>query len=101
MLHLHDIPTWMALVISSLFAIVVAILVQIFVVPWQKKKILKETSQPVKFSFGDSDGKKKFINFLKIIIDFSLIFQIHPPIAVQNVQNVQFHLFMNMQHFQQ
>lgn len=48
----------MALVISSLVAVVVAILVQVFVVPWQKKKILEESSQPVKFSFGDSDGEQ-------------------------------------------
>jgi solute carrier family 20 (sodium-dependent phosphate transporter) len=56
-LYLHNIPTWLALVISFIVAIVVAIVVQIVVVPWQKKKILEESSQPVKFSFGDSDGE--------------------------------------------
>lgn len=59
MLYLDNVPTWMALTISTLFAVVVAILVQVFVVPWQKKKILEESLQPVKFTFGDSDGEKK------------------------------------------
>jgi sodium-dependent phosphate transporter len=49
----------MALTISSVIAVVFAILVQIFVVPWQKKKILEESLQPVKFTFGDSDGESK------------------------------------------
>lgn len=56
---MDNIPTWVALTISSIFAIFVAILVQLVVVPWQKKKILGETKngQPVKFTFGDSDGE--------------------------------------------
>lgn len=62
MLYLHNIPTWLALTISSVVAIIVAILVQIYVVPWQKKKILEESSQPVKFSFGDSDGEQSSQN---------------------------------------
>lgn len=57
LLHMDDIPTYVAILISSVTAIVVAILVQVFVVPWQRKKILGESrnGQPVKFTFGDSD----------------------------------------------
>lgn len=66
MLYLDNVPTWMALTISSIFAVVVAIFVQLIIVPWQKKKILAESLQPVKFTFGDSDGefklKKKNLN---------------------------------------
>lgn len=56
---MDNIPTWVALTISSIFAVFVAIVVQLVVVPWQKKKILGETKngQPVKFTFGDSDGE--------------------------------------------
>lgn len=56
---MDNIPTWVALTISSTVAVVVALLVQLVVVPWQRKKILGESKngQPVKFTFGDSDGE--------------------------------------------
>lgn len=57
MLYLDGIPTWLAITISLSASLVVAILVQLFVVPSQRKKILEEANQPVKFTFGDSDGK--------------------------------------------
>lgn len=55
---MDNIPTWIALVISSVASLTVGILVQVIVVPWQRKKILGESKngQPVKFMFGDSDG---------------------------------------------
>lgn len=61
---MDNIPTWVALTISSTVSIAVAILVQLFVVPWQRKKILGESKngKPVKFTFGDSDGElSKFL----------------------------------------
>lgn len=56
---MDNIPTWVAIVISSVVSVIVAILVQLVVVPWQRKKILGESKngQPVKFMFGDSDGE--------------------------------------------
>lgn len=57
MLYLDGIPTWLAITISLSASLAVAILVQLFVVPSQRKKILEEINQPVKFTFGDSDGK--------------------------------------------
>jgi solute carrier family 20 (sodium-dependent phosphate transporter) len=61
---MDGIETWVALLISSVTAVVVAILVQLVIVPWQKKKILGESKngQPVKFTFGDSDGKCRQFN---------------------------------------
>lgn len=58
-LHMDNIPTYVAVIFASAVSLVVAILVQIFVVPWQKKKILggSKNGEPVKFTFGDSDGK--------------------------------------------
>lgn len=58
-LYMDNVPTWLAFVISSAVGVIVAILVQIFVVPWQRKMILGESKngQPVKFTFGDSDGR--------------------------------------------
>jgi solute carrier family 20 (sodium-dependent phosphate transporter) len=55
---MDNIPTYIALTISSVVAVIVAIVVQLVIVPWQKKKILGESKngQPVKFTFGDSDG---------------------------------------------
>lgn len=60
---MDNIPTWVAIVISSIVSVVVAILVQVIVVPWQRKKILGESKngEPVKFTFGDSDGE--FVEF--------------------------------------
>lgn len=56
---MDNIPTWVAVVVSSVASVVVAILVQLVVVPWQRKKILGESKngEPVKFTFGDSDGE--------------------------------------------
>lgn len=57
-LHMDNIPTYVAVIIASVTSLVVAILVQVIIVPWQRKKILGESQngQPVKFTFGDSDG---------------------------------------------
>lgn len=56
LLQLHDVPTWMAVVISLSASLTVALLVQLFVVPSQRKKILGQADgQPVRFTFGDSD----------------------------------------------
>lgn len=56
---MDEIETWVALLISSVTAVIVAILVQLVIVPWQKKKILGESKngQPVNFLVGDSDCK--------------------------------------------
>ena len=59
MLYLDGVPTWLAITISLLASVTVALLVQLFVVPSQKKKILEESGQPVKFTFGDSDGRHR------------------------------------------
>lgn len=44
-LHMDNIPSWIALIISSVMSIVFAILVQVFVVPWQRKKILIDSEK--------------------------------------------------------
>lgn len=56
---MDNIPTWIAFVVSAAVGISVAILVQLIIVPWQRKKILGQNSngKPVNFTFGDSDGK--------------------------------------------
>lgn len=68
---MDNIPTWVAVAIASTISVIVAILVQIFVVPWQRKKILGQTknSQPVKFTFGDSDGKLDDSNCLSVVLN--------------------------------
>lgn len=57
LLYMDNIPWWIALLASLAVGVVVAILIQIFVVPAQKKKILKRTTQgnkPVKFTLEGS-----------------------------------------------
>ncbi|CRK98087.1 CLUMA_CG011455, isoform A [Clunio marinus] len=58
LLYMDNIPTWVAILISTVVSVVVAILVQVIVVPWQRKKILGESigqGQRANFTFGDSD----------------------------------------------
>lgn len=56
LLYMDNIPTWIAFVSSAALGVVVAILVQVFVVPWQKKKILNsDKSGRPDFTVGDSD----------------------------------------------
>lgn len=55
-LYMDNIPTWIAISVSVGIGIVVAILVQLIIVPWQRRKITgaPKNGKPVKFTFGDS-----------------------------------------------
>lgn len=55
---MDNIPTWIALLASIGFGLIISILVHLFVVPWQRKKVLAETvaRKPVKFTFNGSSG---------------------------------------------
>uniref|UniRef100_A0A1B0AQT1 Phosphate transporter n=1 Tax=Glossina palpalis gambiensis TaxID=67801 RepID=A0A1B0AQT1_9MUSC len=55
-LYMDNIPTWLAVSASLLLGLFVAILTQLIVVPWQKRKIAKKlrAKNPVKFQFEDS-----------------------------------------------
>lgn len=56
LLYMDNIPTWVALVASVTVGLLVAVLVQMFVVPWQKKKILnQDKTTKTEFMVGDSD----------------------------------------------
>lgn len=57
---MDNIPTWMAFLLSLLFGAAGALLVQVFVVPWQRRKVLEKRSaaaKPVTFTFDVSNGK--------------------------------------------
>uniref|UniRef100_A0A182PS81 Phosphate transporter n=1 Tax=Anopheles epiroticus TaxID=199890 RepID=A0A182PS81_9DIPT len=54
LLYMDNIPLWVALTVSLTLGLVVAMLVQLFIVPWQKRKILNEAKAG--FTLGDSDG---------------------------------------------
>lgn len=59
-LHMDGIPAWVALLISLSVGCLVALLVQLFVVPWQRRKVLgqsKASKKPVKFTIDGGDGK--------------------------------------------
>uniref|UniRef100_A0A336K9H5 Phosphate transporter n=1 Tax=Culicoides sonorensis TaxID=179676 RepID=A0A336K9H5_CULSO len=56
LLHMDNIPLYIAIVVSLGIALVIAVLVQAVVVPWQKRKILGvDRKGKAKFTFGDSD----------------------------------------------
>nr|XP_040228126.2 sodium-dependent phosphate transporter 1-A [Anopheles coluzzii]XP_040228127.2 sodium-dependent phosphate transporter 1-A [Anopheles coluzzii] len=54
LLYMDNIPLWVALAVSITLGIVVATLVQLFIVPWQRRKILN--GEKTQFTVGDSDG---------------------------------------------
>ncbi|KAL9698567.1 hypothetical protein quinque_002008 [Culex quinquefasciatus] len=56
LLYMDNIPTWVALVTSVSLGLIIAVLVQLFIVPWQKKKILnQDKTTKTEFMVGDSD----------------------------------------------
>lgn len=63
---MDNIPTWIAITSSIIFGLVVALITQLFIVPWQKRKIAKQlrTRDPVKFNFEDSVGKYQGLDLL-------------------------------------
>jgi hypothetical protein len=80
-LNLDNIPTWIAFLSSLIAGVIVAILVQLFVVPWQKRKILGhgKSTKPVEFTFGDSDNGNSgnWISLYTVKIyenDFTLVY---------------------------
>lgn len=86
---MDNIPTWVAFLASSIVGIIAGILVQFFIVPWQRKKILghSQTKKPVKFSIEGSSGEcvinrysDEFSHFCKHLIQKS-----QRQAAVQNV----------------
>ncbi|XP_058118120.1 sodium-dependent phosphate transporter 1-A [Anopheles ziemanni] len=59
LLYMDNIPVWVAFVVSISLGVTVAVLVQLFVVPWQKRKILAGQdggTNKTQFMLGDSDG---------------------------------------------
>ncbi|XP_058056901.1 sodium-dependent phosphate transporter 2 [Anopheles bellator] len=58
LLCMDGIPVWVALTVSLTIGTVVAVLVQMFIVPWQRRKILNggAGTQRTEFTLGDSDG---------------------------------------------
>lgn len=55
---MDGVPLYIAITASLAVALLVAVLVQTIVVPWQRRKIEKVTcGGKAKFTFGDSDGK--------------------------------------------
>lgn len=52
---MDNIPFYIGITVSLGIALVIAVLVQTIIVPWQKRKIVGSDGKP-KFTFGDSDG---------------------------------------------
>lgn len=54
---MDNIPTWLAITISLSIGVAVAIVVQLVIVPWQRRKVLEhiKSGGPVQFSIDDSN----------------------------------------------
>ncbi|XP_073972066.1 na[+]-dependent inorganic phosphate cotransporter type III isoform X1 [Rhodnius prolixus] len=63
LLYLDNTPLWLALVVSVGIGCIVAIVVQLFLVPWQRRKVLedirKSTNKDVQFTFGESTDSSR------------------------------------------
>lgn len=46
LLYFDKIPVWAGILISSLLGMVIALIVQLFVVPWQRKQVLESSVEP-------------------------------------------------------
>lgn len=55
-LYMDNIPTWLAFCLSACVGLLASIIVQLFIVPWQRRKIINHKSnEPVKFIIDDSN----------------------------------------------
>lgn len=60
LLYMDKIPLWMAGAISVSIGILVMVIIQLVVIPWQRKRILADLEgerNPVNFTFGESEGR--------------------------------------------
>ncbi|GAB0088831.1 Phosphate transporter [Sergentomyia squamirostris] len=81
LLYMDNIPTWLAVVSSIVVGLLVAIIVQLVLVPIQRRRILgipKASKKPVTFTFGDSDEKKKKFNMRFSVLFSSTIAESSP-----------------------
>lgn len=53
MFHLDNIAVWISVCLALGFGLVAGILAQLFILPWQKRKIAEDS---VMFTVGDSSG---------------------------------------------
>jgi sodium-dependent phosphate transporter len=96
LLYLDNIPTWLAVGGSVCAGILVAIFVQLVIVPWQKQKILghgKSSKQPVEFTFGDSDDSsansspKRTKRPLSLVCEYNTLPAITESTELQSLSN--------------
>lgn len=68
LLYMDNIPLWMAATLSLSIGLVAMIVIQLFVVPWQQRRIneeLKAEQPTVNFNIGESTGNSSFIKITK------------------------------------
>lgn len=71
LLHMDNIPMWMAATISISIASILMVIIWLFVVPWQRRTIKEDLKQqeklPVNFNIGESTGNYIYSFFLLCI----------------------------------
>ncbi|CAO1395460.1 unnamed protein product [Diamesa hyperborea] len=95
LLKMDNIPTWVGLLVSAGIGIAVAILVQLIIVPWQRRKILGQNSngKPVNFTFGDSDDSsansspKRTKRPLSLVCEYNQLPAITESTELQSLNN--------------
>lgn len=62
LLHMDNIPLWLATTVSGSIALVSMLIIWFVVIPWQRNKIKAATvtDPPVNFNIGGSAGKNNF-----------------------------------------
>lgn len=72
LLHMDNIPFWMAATISISISLFFMVIIWLFVVPWQRRVIKQEEGRAekvaVNFNIGESSGKCKKLEFCVCLI---------------------------------
>jgi sodium-dependent phosphate transporter len=96
-LYMDNIPTWIAVIVSLFLGLATGILVHVFVVPWQKKKIATRSAgvdaPPVIFQLDDP---KELVNNPPIVLNVTTLPQatLKPSNSDVNVNNQMVNTFM-------
>lgn len=73
LLYMDNIPLWMAAVISIAVSVTAMVVIQVFMVPWQRRQLaaqLQAEKPNVNFNIGESTGETAFSFSLYYVFDF-------------------------------
>lgn len=96
---MENIPVWLSFTISTIAMIIVALVVQFFVVPWQRRKISNSLEHPCNLENGDKNSKSSAtiatMNISTVSLNAPVLKQEQQPEQVENVKKL-FHFLQTL-----